>query len=394
MRRLYVIALLCLTSLAQASPNVINGTTHAGFLIPVAVNAVLGPTGCGGSSCVSNPIFIDANPSDNYLPDLFAAATPPTNVCNIVSGQSNQNCGTLVANHGPYAVVSSSYCCLWTGQLVDVSDYSTSITNNFIHSIPLATYVAGPTPTGMFPPASSALSTEGPSDWGVEFSFAASADHSSGICTVNNGCWQLCSGDTCRVTIGPDSTVTAYMAGILASAKYKQPTWNWFDIKGALRQTAVVCNTPSSSQWAVGYDHTKYGYGCVQFDTAVALSGTSAIYLQTPTMQVVNHGYYVEVNLYPFRSTRRNHEVVYSCTAGHTWPVKNEYALSDITAGCSTLLYTSNGTDTIPSFVFAPLASGTVTLIAFTTDGSGNYSRVEQFSPVSATLTIGSMCPI
>ena len=41
-----------------------------------------------------------------------------------------------------------------------------------------------------------------------------------------------------------------------------------------------------------------------------------------------------------------------------------------------------------PMHFYVPAANGTATFIAFTTDGDGNYSRVESFSEQSVTLTV------
>ncbi len=92
------------------------------------------------------------------------------------------------------------------------------------------------------------------------------------------------------------------------------------------------------------------------------------------------------IQLFPFRQTRRSHEVVYAVNAAYTWPVKSEYTAADIATSGSTLVYTSNGTDLAPTFIYTPAVTGTFTFIAFTTDGNGQFSRVEEFSAQSVAL--------
>jgi hypothetical protein len=67
------------------------------------------------------------------------------------------------------------------------------------------------------------------------------------------------------------------MAGFLAALKYAHPSWSWFDIKAALRQSA--------SNWATGYSHSAFGYGYIDWSAANALGSPSSLYLQPPGLQ-------------------------------------------------------------------------------------------------------------
>jgi hypothetical protein len=78
---------------------------------------------------------------------------------------------------------------------------------------------------------------------------------------------------------------------------------------------------------------------------------------------------------------------VYRVSPSYKWPLKNEYTSTDVAASGGTLVYTSNGTDNTPSFTYTAGAAGTVDLVAFTTDGEGSYSRVEEFSVMSESMT-------
>lgn len=177
-----------------------------------------------------------------------------------------------------------------------------------------------------------------------------------------------------------DSNDAGITAGFLAALLYNHGTWNAFDANAALRI--------GSANWPT-YDHTNYGFGLINWTTANAVA---TLYLQPPDMEIMNAGYYLTITLYPFRQSRRSAEVVYSVSSSYSWPRKNEYTAADIAASGGTLIYTSNGTDVTPQFSYAPAVSGTITLVAFTTDGSGNYSTEQEFSPISETVTLKSNC--
>ena len=181
------------------------------------------------------------------------------------------------------------------------------------------------------------------------------------------------------------SWVTAGLSAIYAALRYDHPSWTVPDVTAALRQTAA--------NWASGYSLSNFGYGIIDWASADAITSTADLYLQPPVVNVPeNYGYYAQIVLYPFRQTRRAYEVVYSVNPNYSWPLKNEYTTSDITASGGTLLYTSNGTDVTPTFTYFAGASGTLTLIAFTTDGEGNYSRVESFSKITIPLEVRTAC--
>jgi len=336
---------------AHAAPSVLNAGTHADTYIAPAINAAI------GSGHVDNPIYVDYDPAgpSSVLAD---SSNPSASLVSVASG--------LPANHATYQVLNASFCCFKPAS--DFANYVTLEGQSSVFAQPVAVGVGGQLPSGTAPPvlmvtASSSNSSDGGTGWGVEFALSASY---------------------LGLNTSEDSWDSAAVAGFLAALEYEHPTFNLFDVKGALRQTA--------GNWSTGYAYNAFGFGSIDFASANAVSSTSSIYLQGPGIAITNHGYYASITLYPFRQTRRAHEVVYSCTAGYSWPVKNEYALSDVTGGCGTLIYTSNGTDVTPTFTYAPVSSGTVTLIAFTTDGAGEYSRVEPYSPQSQSFLVGTAC--
>lgn len=177
------------------------------------------------------------------------------------------------------------------------------------------------------------------------------------------------------------------MAGILAVMKQNHPTWNWQDIKGALRQTA--------SNWSTGFNQNNagaIGYGNVNYAAATAVASTGAIYLQAAGMAITNNNYYASITLYPYLSARRAKEVVY---IGGTWPAPstlNEMTAAQITAAGGTKIIDNGGATGVQTFTYAPAASGSATFTVVTLDAAGNGSRVENFAQISETFVVGSAC--
>lgn len=294
-------------------------------------------------------------PNDNtFDPNLVADSLNP-----LVTFYSQANDAPV--NHSPYAVLSTPF----TGYTlsIETANYATfegnAIANGWSYSSSLAALT--PPPVYSF---TVGLGLTGP---GVEF-------------TLSNNYKGF---DTTSL-----STVEVGVAALFAAMQINHSTWTWPDIKGALRQTAA--------NWATGYDPTNFGYGVVDFDSATALANTNAIFLQPPVLQVsaVPPGR-LSVTLYPFRQSRRDHEIVFVAPLSYVWPLKNEYTTADLNASGGAGIYASNGTDVIPTAVVSvSVPPGRYNVIAFTTDGSGNYSRVEApFSLIPMTITNNPCLP-
>jgi len=348
--------LLCIVGLLAAdtfaSPSVLNATAHADTFIAPAVNAVL------GTGHIDGPIFID-----------YA----PTSDSNAIVAQSSNGAGAYrsvatdaPSNHATYQAINASLCCY--NQLADQGNYLALQTQGTVYTQPPAVRIGGQLPAGTPPPVvmvstSSPNSADGGTTWGLEFALSVNY---KGLNTSE------------------DSWDSAGMAGLLLALQFNHPTFNWFDIKAALRITAA--------NWATGYNHLFFGYGTVDWDSANAITDANTIYLQPPGLKVTNNGYYATLTLYPYRQFRRDHEVIYSVNPAYVWPVKNEYTAADIAASGATLLFTGTSGPAEPSFIYVPAASGSITFIAFSTDGVGGFSREEEFSPVTISLTVGSSC--
>jgi hypothetical protein len=342
-----------ISCVAVAAPNVLNLGSHADTLVAPAINAVLGP------GVVDASIYVDYDPNG-----LLQNFTQPSSSTRSVASNA-------LVNHFPYGVGNLPFCCS-LGESDDGQYYQLLYASNAILSLPTAFNVGGVLPAGTAPPTyntatSSTNSTNGGTGWGIEFGLSASY---LGLDTTE------------------DSWDSAAMAGFLAALGYQHPAWNWFDIKAALRQTA--------SQWATGYSHAAYGYGFIDWRAANAIASPGALYLQPPGVVVKTTDTTAQITLYPFRQTRRNHEVIYSINPSYVWPAgKNELLSSDLAAAGATLLYSSNGTDLIPTTSIARPITAPLTIVAFTTDGAGHFSRVEEFSRhLIDNLGVGTPVPL
>jgi len=91
------------------------------------------------------------------------------------------------------------------------------------------------------------------------------------------------------------SGLAADNAGILAVLRYQHPTWNWFDVKAALRQ--------SGTNWDTGYDDTDYGFGIVSYATTTAYADNE-ILLQPPVASAVLSGYVNQIVLFHDKSVQ------------------------------------------------------------------------------------------
>lgn len=327
-----------LVNSSVAAPNVLNRTTHADSFIGAAVNATV------GSGVVDQSIQIDY---DTNLP-LQDLSHPSDTTFSVESGAQ--------VNHAPYTVANYSVCC--SAGLKDEINYFQQLTAaNAILVSSLAIQVGGLLPARTAPPiccsnASSPNSGNGGTGWGIEFGLSASY---LGLDTTE------------------DSWDTAILSGLLAALKYQHPSWTWFDIKAALRQTA--------DNWSTGYSHLAFGYGLINWTAANAIATASALYLQPPGVLISLDETTATIQLFPFRQTRRKREAVYAVDPGYSWPVgKNELSAADLAAAGARHLFTSNGTDLIATFTVDRLGSQPWYFIAFTTDDAGNFSRVEEFS--------------
>lgn len=357
------IAAWAASGIAIASPNLLAFPSSAdGACFGQVTPAV---TATAGASVINNPVFLDYD----------------TNVSAITSDLSNASASTIHAiaggasvNHAPYAVGQD--CFEWQGLQAPLEAGTIGVMSGNMYGAAVAAgaVIVAPGPNAGSNSAQQQLNS---SIMTVTSLNSGDANHGTG----GFGVEFFLSTSYLGLTTTTDSADVGNLSGIAVAVAFAHGSYNAFDVHAALRQTA--------SNWSTGWVSAT-GFGNVNYSSAAGTIAT--VFLQGPNLQVANHGWYATLTMYPFRTTRRSKEVIYSCTNGYSWPVKNEYVLADVTAGCGTLLYTSNGTDQTPVFTFSPAASGTVTFVAFTTDGSGAYSRVETFMPQPTTLSVGTAC--
>jgi hypothetical protein len=168
------------------------------------------------------------------------------------------------------------------------------------------------------------------------------------------------------------SGVTAQVAGLLACLKYRHPTWNWFDVKAALRSTAA--NYPT------GYDPHKYGYGVISFQNANALTNATQLPLFAPAAVILGQNadrLIFQIN--SFKQTRRFTDVVFKFTARPA-PTLRELTLAEITAMGGQYLFSNYLNKDANTYLYRMNKGETVYLVWFTQDSSLRFSRIEPYS--------------
>jgi hypothetical protein len=339
---------LLLSTPGWSAPNVLSNTDHAASFINTAVSTVL------GAGVVDVSVLTDETSTDN------GGASFLTGSAFVSAGRDTGRTNFQIANNAtsrnnaPYTILTQSS--LGYSLSLDESLY-TSLYNVGVNSILYLQPQVYPTAAVSPPPIGMAniiapLSANPNNGAGGGTEFAMSAAY-KGFDTSFS------------------SNVAALFAGLLAAVSHNHPSWTVWDLKGAFRQTA--------SKWATGWNAD---YGNINYDNATAIASSSAIFLQPPLLlassTAVNQ---LTLTIYPFRQTRRHHEVVYLIPVAYAWPIKNEYVTADITASGGTLVYTSNGTDVIPTATVSfSVAPGRYNLVAFTTDNAGAFSRHEIWS--------------
>lgn len=168
------------------------------------------------------------------------------------------------------------------------------------------------------------------------------------------------------------SGVTAQVAGLLACLKYRHPSWNWFDVKAALRTTAA--NYPT------GYDPQKYGYGAINFQDANAFTNATQLALFAPATVILGQkGERLVFQINPFKQTRRFTDVVFKFTMRPT-PTLKELTLAEITAMGGQYLFSSYLYIDANNYSYRMTRGEKAYLVWFTQDASLMFSRIEPYS--------------
>jgi hypothetical protein len=373
MKKFFFCFLLCAGVADASPPNVLSNTDHIVSDVISAISILTGTSYTVDQTCPTGGSGYSAGSTCGLSGSFIPASIFPSYAINSVVNEYTANTATVV-NNAPYGVINLSGTG-YTLQGYDQLSYAALTANNTLF---MTAYCGGPGSGDTYPPV--AVSTILPNTTGPLT--GSSCGYATGVE------FSMTAGYKGFATGSPSGTTEA-MSGVFAVLKNNHPTWTWADIKAALRQTA--------SNWATGYTALNstgpaYGFGNINYDTANAIATTASIFLQAPGMLVAPHGYYVAITLYPFLTARRVKEVVY---VGGTWPAAstvNELTAAQIASAGGTLIYTSNGTDVTPQFNYSPSATGSATLRALTLDASGNGSRVESYTPQTASFVIGTAC--
>lgn len=181
------------------------------------------------------------------------------------------------------------------------------------------------------------------------------------------------------------SGVTAQLAGLMACLKYRHPSWNWFDVKAALRSTA--------GNFHSGYDPRKYGYGIIDYRSANALSEASSLPLFPPAAVIGEiHDDRIDFFVNSFRQTRRVADVLMKFPVPP--PVRRmELTLEEVISLGGERIFA--GDLPVDKNVVSYQASRgeTAYFVWFSVDGHGMFSRIESYSiigPVTLRLPGGT----
>jgi hypothetical protein len=168
------------------------------------------------------------------------------------------------------------------------------------------------------------------------------------------------------------SGVTAQAAGLLACLKYRHPSWNWFDVKAALRASAA--NYPT------GYDAHKYGYGVINFQAANKFTNAAQLALFAPAAVILGQKEdRIVFQINPFKQTRRFTDVVFKFTT-RPIPTVIDLSLEDITAMGGQYLFSSYLYNDANHYSYRMTRGDTAYLVWFTQDSSLKFSRIEPYS--------------
>ncbi|MHB0865730.1 MAG: hypothetical protein ACYC1Y_02410, partial [Minisyncoccota bacterium] len=273
----------------------------------------------------------------------------PGNALNTTASYYDQN-GTLVPSAAPYQLFTQSST-LYSGDTV--YEYNTYAPDDLTYNYAFSNSPA--TPATTLPPGfrTAPGGAGATSSYGVE--------------------WTL---DPTIFASGTLSDVTASNAGMMAVLRFNHPTWNWFDVKAALRQTG--------SNWATGYNKDTYGFGQVNYASSTALVDNQ-ILLQPPEVSTTTSGAYGQITftIFPFRQTRRVKDVLFEFATSSPGFQGNELTLAQIQALGGTKITEYTGTTATTSApIFTPVTNAYFVWLAAdnSNDSVAHFSRIDTYS--------------
>ncbi|WAC08783.1 MAG: hypothetical protein OS130_06235 [Thermodesulfobacteriota bacterium] len=318
---------------SAAQIKILSDSRHAYSRIISVINQLL------GKGHVGTDIIVDSTNMGSFF-------IPNVNCTLNASATNYDHNGDPVRSRAPYQLFTTSA----QGYRGDSdSEYNLSASHDLAHNFAYTSVL----PVGTPPPA---------------FHIAPGGDGWHSGAGIE---WTLdCSVFDCRTL----SALTAENAGIMTAMRYNHPTWNWFDTKAALRQTAT--------NWKTGYNPNSYGFGTVNYVTANALRDNQ-LSLQPPeAIAETNFLGAILFHLYPFKQTRRVKEVLFQFGNAPSFH-GSELTISQIQALGGTKVMEYSG---ITSQTFAPLTTGinNAYFVWFTADNANDnaasFSRIDTYS--------------
>jgi hypothetical protein len=171
------------------------------------------------------------------------------------------------------------------------------------------------------------------------------------------------------------SGVTAQLAGLMACLKYLHPSWNWFDVKAALRSTAA--------NYATGYAPDRYGYGTIDYQKANALTDASQLPLFAPAAVTFTTkqqtGDQINFFVNSFKQSRRTTDALFKFSTPPAVHL-HELTLPEITALGGTWVFSGDLSKTRNIYTYKASAAENSYFVWFTVDSKGSYSRIEPYS--------------
>ena len=316
---------------AEAAPiKILSNSRHAYSTIISTINQLF------GRSYTSSEFVIHSTSLDNTFSNPGV-----TTALSTISRYDES--GNLVASQAPYQLLTTSA----TGYSGDsITEYNLSAPYDFANNYAFTASTNSPPPTEYVAPGNAAFASAAGVEWALPPPYFDSYSLSG---------------------------ATAVNAGIMGWLRLNHPTWNWFDVKAAMRQTA--------SNWATGYDSSTYGFGTISTSTANALTDGQLL-LQPPSTRVATSTGRIIFTVYPFKQTRRVKEVLFQFSSAPTFQA-GELTLSGIQTLGGTKITEHTGITATTSTPFFATTTNAY-FVWFTadnsTDTSANFSRVDTYS--------------
>ena len=250
------------------------------------------------------------------------------------------------------ATILSSSFSGWQS-LFDSVLYQKLTTNSMVHVY--AYEPRSPQPENAPPPASFVTVNKmgGMTGHGIEFGVPVAYMHGKGQDSSPSG-------------------VTAQLAGLMACLKFQHPSWNWFDVKAALRSTA--------SNFPTGYNFRNYGYGTIDYPAANALKDAKALPLFPPAAMVHQQkGDALPFSVNPFQQTRRIADALFKFNSPPP-PHTKDMKLDEIVVLGGQLLVLGDFTKLGNMVSYRVNKEETVYFVWLTRDSDETFSRIEPYS--------------